>query len=116
MEFPLKSNGGYLKTCIKCAQAVANRVYAKNHTTGANQPIKTRRRRIQDRTAGDTLVLKWDEFLTLLHDNKECAFELHAIVSLDFDGSSKENGEANVLETAWAVARAVREQTGYRFK
>lgn len=112
--FPLKSNGGYLKTCIKCAQGEANKAHARNHAPGKNRT--TRRHCVQDRTAGDTPTLEWDEFLCLLHENKECAFELHAIVSLEFDEDSKENGKVNGQEMAWIIARAVREQTGYRFK
>lgn len=112
--FPLKSNGRCLKTCIKCAQGKANKAHARNHAPGKDRAM--RRCRIQDCMAGDTPTLEWNEFLSLLHENRECAFELHSSVSLDFDEDSKENIELNEQEMAWFIARAVQDQTGYRFK
>lgn len=65
---------------------------------------------------GDTPTLNWEEFLNFLRQNKECAFELHATVELDFEEPSKESGDVDAPQIARIIAYAAREQTGYRFK
>lgn len=116
-DFPLKSSGqGYLKTCTPCAQKSANATYTKRHATNDSGPPKKQRQHIQDRVAGDTPNLNWDEFCSLLCENKDSAFQLHALVALDREDASKENTAADGLGVAWVIANAVQDETGYKFK
>lgn len=102
--------------CAKCSLKEANKLYNKRHAVDEGRVIKTRRRRVQDRMPGDTPILNWDEFLSMLRENKECAFELYAKVKLTVEESSNDNEELDAPKVAWIIAHAVREQTGYRFK
>lgn len=115
-DFPLKSTGGHLKTCTGCTQKVSNASFNKRHATGTDGPPKKQRRRVQDHIPGDTPALNWQEFLGLLHNNKACAFELRAVVEMEANELSKENAVMTGFDLAWVVARAVRNETGYRFK
>ena len=59
-------------------------------------------------------MLQWDSFISLLKDNKDEAFELHAFVELNQDTPFSQLASGH--DIAMAVARSVKDATGFRFK
>jgi hypothetical protein len=76
-----------------------------------NKENKSHHRHGQDRSPRGPPSLQWDAFISLLEENKEEAFELHAFVATP---SIPE--VTNGRHVAMNLAKAVKQATGFRFK
>lgn len=115
-DFPCcGDNLQYIKTCQPCTEK-KNALAAdkKRQKTGedSEEPQCKRPRPLgKDTSSCGPPTLDWEVFTSLLANNKDSAFELHALVLLG-DKVSGDNG----IVLASLLAREIWHITGYRFK
>ena len=77
----------------------------------------TRRALGKDKTGDGLPTIMWNQFISLLQDNHENGFEIHAVVDLGDDAPSAPSGsEDHPHALALSIAKAVWTATGFRFK
>jgi hypothetical protein len=110
-EFPRKPNFQYYKTCGPCTTKKAEKRQAKDDN-------KSKRRALgKDTTPGGLPTLTWSMFISSLEDNKDSAFELHAIIALKNDETAPQAPPNNSTHSlGMSIAKAAWDTTGFRFK
>jgi hypothetical protein len=110
-EFPRKPNLQYYKTCGPCTTKKAEKRQAKDGDRSK------RRAAGKDRTPGGIPTLVWSAFISTIEENKDSAFELHAIVTLESDETApKAPLENSAHGLAKNIAKEAWDATGFRFK
>jgi hypothetical protein len=97
------------KICHSCKEKSAEK--RRNLGNKENLP---QRKDGRDTSPQGPPLLRWDSFVSLLGDNKHEAFELHAFVTLNED--SPHSQLASGHDIAIAIAKSIKEVTGFRFK
>lgn len=110
-DFPRKPNLGYMKTCSRCTERRRNAAAAKRQDISEKDGSKKKKQTLgKDSSPQGLPTLTWDEFLCLLSENTNCAFELDAFVTLTVEGSKSSK------ELATDIAQKVWEAVGFPLK
>jgi len=119
-SYPRKRNMKFSKTCMKClgitnGKAAERRAEKHQHTNKENVEDTTGSSECQKgkRVVKHPLTLTWDEFISVLTENKDHPFELEAFVKIDQDPLRTAK---STHDRAVEVANATKEATGFRFK
>jgi hypothetical protein len=110
----------YMKTCGTCNQK-RNEVATKNCTEAEKEsPEKSKQHALRkDKSVDGPPMLTWDEFISLLVQNKDKPYELHASVVLNETASEAPKwpgSDDRIHDLSVHLAKLIWTTTGYRFK
>jgi hypothetical protein len=115
-DFPRKANLQYLTTCGPCTRKRNDNAAEKRRVKSNQENVPEPKRRAlgRDKTGDGLPTISWKAFQSLLEENRDHGFEVHAIVTLGDDATIGTEDHAHAL--ALNLAMAVGNATQYRFK
>jgi hypothetical protein len=102
-----------LKICYSCKEKITERKASKRAEDPSNKENSPCPRHGQNTSPRGPPSLHWGTFISLLEQNKDQAFELHAFVAMT---AATPFPLSSGHEVAIAIAESVKQAIGFKFK